>query len=69
MIDPTVGWFKLCKIKSKRADIIANALKQTWLTQYPCPNVITYDLGTEFTAKFAEMVQNDYKLTCCPITT
>ena len=32
MIDPATGWFKICKIPTKRADYIVNYLEFAWLT-------------------------------------
>ena len=46
---------------------ISNIVEQTWLSRYPWPTQITYD--TEFMAKFAEMVENDYGIKRRPATT
>ena len=30
LIDPATGWFEIKEIKTKRADVIANLVEQTW---------------------------------------
>ena len=37
MNDPSMVWFDMTSIETKRADIIANKLETTWLTKYPQP--------------------------------
>ena len=68
MIDPATGWFEMKEVPSKRADIIANIVEQTWLTRYPWPTIINFDRGSEFMAEFAKMVKEDYGVTKRPIT-
>ena len=68
MIDPATGWFELRTITSKRADIIANLVEQTWLARYPWPTQIIFDRGSEFMAEFATMVVKDYGIKKKPIT-
>eukprot|EP00957_Ditylum_brightwellii_P134937 10288055-Ditylum_brightwellii.AAC.1 len=69
MIDPATGWFKMAKIKTKCADVIANIIEQLWFSRYPCPTEVVLDRGTEFMAKFTELIQRDYGVTKQPITT
>ena len=69
MIDPATGWFEMAQIKDARADTVANAVEQTWLTRYPRPDLITYDRGREFLAEFATMVTEDYGIQKKGITT
>ena len=68
MIDPATSWFELRTIPTKRADVIANIVEQTWLSRYPWPTQIVFDRGTEFMAEFAEMVVADYGIKRKPIT-
>eukprot|EP00957_Ditylum_brightwellii_P106595 8132132-Ditylum_brightwellii.AAC.1 len=58
----------MAEIKTKCADIIANAIKQTWFNRYPCPTKVVLDRATEFMAEFMEMIQRDYSVTKHPIT-
>ena len=60
MIDPATGWFEIKEIKSKRADIVANVIEQTWLTRYPRPEKVICDRGTEFMVEFRNMITNIY---------
>eukprot|EP00957_Ditylum_brightwellii_P198261 15107429-Ditylum_brightwellii.AAC.1 len=69
MIDPATGWFKMAEIKTKRADVIANVMEQTWFNRYPMSTEVVLDRGTEFMAKFMEMIHRDYGVTKQPITT
>eukprot|EP00957_Ditylum_brightwellii_P176889 13473983-Ditylum_brightwellii.AAC.1 len=63
MIDPATGWLVMAEIKTKYADVIANVIEQTWFNQYPWPTEVVLDRGTEFMAKFMEMIQKDYGIT------
>eukprot|EP00957_Ditylum_brightwellii_P068202 5177252-Ditylum_brightwellii.AAC.1 len=58
----------MAEIKTKHADVIANVIKQTQFNQYPWPTEVVLDRGTEFMAKFTEIIQRDYRVTKCPIT-
>jgi predicted aspartyl protease len=69
MIDPVTGWFEMAQIPNKTAAEVADIAEKTWFTRYPLPQRITLDRGTEFMAKFAQMVGNDYGLKIKPITT
>jgi hypothetical protein len=69
MIDPVIGWFEMAEIPDKTAAVVADIAEKMWFTRYPLPQKITLDCGTEFMAKFAQMVQNDYRLKIKPITT
>jgi hypothetical protein len=60
MIDPARGWFELKELTNKEAITTANLVEQMWLTCYPIPQILYYDIGTEFMAEFAEMIENDY---------
>eukprot|EP00957_Ditylum_brightwellii_P181424 13819897-Ditylum_brightwellii.AAC.1 len=53
----------MAEIKTKHADVIANIIEQTWFNQYPCPTEVVLDRGTEFMAKFTEMIQTNYGIT------
>jgi transposase InsO family protein len=68
MINPATGWFEMAEIKTKCADVIANIIEQTWFNQYPWPTEVVLDRGTDFMAKFMEMIQRDYGITKRPIT-
>eukprot|EP00957_Ditylum_brightwellii_P042176 3194266-Ditylum_brightwellii.AAC.1 len=63
MIDPATGWFEMAEIKTKLADVIANVIEQIWLNRYLWPTEVVLDRGTEFMAKFMEMIQRDYRVT------
>jgi transposase InsO family protein len=65
MIDPATGWFEL--VKEKDAMTVANAVEMTWLTQYPWPQEIMYDRGSEFMGNFACMIVKDYGIKQRPI--
>eukprot|EP00957_Ditylum_brightwellii_P076816 5839092-Ditylum_brightwellii.AAC.1 len=69
MIKPATGWFKMAEIKTKCADVIANAIEQTWFNKYPWPTEVVLDRQTEFMAEFTEMIQRDIRVTKRPITT
>ena len=69
MIDPATGWFEIKEIKTKRADIIANLVEQTWLVRYPWPDLIIMDRGREFKAEFYNMITVDYNIKPKVITT
>ena len=69
MIDPATGWFEIQQVPgTKRADVVANIVEQTWLTRYPWPQIVTFDRGTEFMAEFSAMLVNDYGVKRRPIT-
>eukprot|EP00957_Ditylum_brightwellii_P132532 10107098-Ditylum_brightwellii.AAC.1 len=68
MIDPATGWFEMAEIKTKCADIITNVIEQIWFNRYPWPMELVLDRGTEFMARFTEMIQRDYGITKRPIT-
>jgi hypothetical protein len=53
----------------KTAAEVADIAERTWFTRYPLPQRIVLDRGTEFIAKFGQMVRNDYWLKMKPITT
>eukprot|EP00957_Ditylum_brightwellii_P097964 7461844-Ditylum_brightwellii.AAC.1 len=58
----------MAEIKTKRADVIANVIEQMWFNRYPLPTEVELDGGTEFMAKFTEMIQRGYRVTKRPIT-
>ena len=61
MIDPATGWFEIKQVPgTKRADVVANIIEQTWLNRYPWPQKVVLDRGTEFMAEFSKMIQDDY---------
>jgi len=68
MIDPATGWFEIASITTKRADVIANTVEQTWFTRYPWPSQVVLDRGTEFMAEFTHMLENEYGITKKAIT-
>ena len=69
MIDPATGWFDMSAIKTKQADVIANALESTWLCKYPRPTTVIMDRGTEFMAEVVSLLRDDYDITRKLITT
>jgi hypothetical protein len=60
MIDPATEWLEIKELINKLAITTANLVEQTWLTHYPIPQILTYDRGTEFTAEFAKIIENNY---------
>ena len=62
MIDPATGWFESKEIKTKRADVIANLVEQTWLVRYPWLDLIIMDRGRECKAEFYNMITVDYNI-------
>ncbi len=66
MIDPATSWFKMRRLKTKKADEVANMIEQTWLTRYSMPEEITFDGGPEFKADFKELVEKEYQLKARP---
>jgi len=69
MIDPATGWFEIKELKDKEAISAANLVEQTWLTRYPWPSEIVFDIGTEFMGRFTKMIEENYGITCWGITT
>ena len=49
MIDPATSWLEIKAIRTKRADVIANIVEQTWLSCDPCPTQVVLDRGKEIT--------------------
>ena len=68
MIDPATGWIEIRSVPEARADLVANQVELAWLTRYPLPNKITIDRGKEFLAEFKIMMENDYGISCSPIS-
>ena len=68
MIDPATVWIEIRSLPEARADLVANQVELTWLTRYPLPNKITVDRGKELLAKFKIMMENDYRISCSPIS-
>lgn len=69
MIDPATGWFEIASVPgTKRADVVANIVEQTWLNRYPWPQQLVLDRGKEFMAEFSAMMINDYNVKKKPIT-
>ena len=68
MIDPATGWIEIRSVPEARADLVANQVELAWLTRYPLPNKITVDRGKEFLAEFKIMMENDYGISCSPIS-
>eukprot|EP00957_Ditylum_brightwellii_P094485 7194446-Ditylum_brightwellii.AAC.1 len=68
MIDPVAGWFEIAEIKTKRADVVSNVMKTTWLTRYPYPTQVALYKETKFMAEFTEMIASAYGVKKKPIT-
>eukprot|EP00957_Ditylum_brightwellii_P179953 13708115-Ditylum_brightwellii.AAC.1 len=68
MIDPASGWFEIAEIKTKRADVVSNAVETSWLTRYPHLTQVVLYRGTEFMAEFTEIIASDYGVKKKPIT-
>jgi hypothetical protein len=61
MINPATGWLEIKEPTNKETITTTNMFKQTWLTQYPIPQILSYDRGTEFITEFAEMMEICYQ--------
>jgi hypothetical protein len=48
MIDPATRWFDIKQVQNRAAHIMASAMEQTWLTQYPWPTIVVFNKGTAF---------------------
>eukprot|EP00957_Ditylum_brightwellii_P129253 9859868-Ditylum_brightwellii.AAC.1 len=68
MIDQTTGWFEITEIKTKRADVVSNAVETTWLTSYPYPTQVVLDRGIECMAALTEKIASDYGVKKIPLT-
>ena len=63
MIDPATSWLEIAEAPgTKRADIVANIVEQTWLCCYPWSQKVVLDRGTEFMAEFSQMLVEDYNI-------
>ena len=56
-------------IKTKSTDVIANKIEQTGLSKYQWPRKIILGKGTEFMKEVIWIIEQDYGITRCPITT
>ena len=69
MIDPATGWLEIAEVPgTKRVDVVANIVEQTWLCHYPWPQKVVLDRGTEFMAMFSQMLVEDYNIKKKPIS-
>ena len=70
MINPVTKWFEISQYEDKRAIIIANLFKTTWLSRYPRPIEITYDQGKKFIGHdFRKyLIETEYWITAKPST-
>ena len=69
MIDPATGWFEIHQYDDKRSITVANIAEQEWLSRYPWPTQVTYDMGSEFIGKdFQKLIKEDYGIKGKPIT-
>ena len=67
MIDPATGWFEIVQSETKTADIVANKVEITWLSQYSWPTKITYDHGSKFIgSKFQHLIKQEYGIEAKP---
>jgi hypothetical protein len=52
-IDPTsTGCFQMFELPDKTMESILEAVNNTWLCQYPRPQMVHFDNGNEFKAEF-----------------
>eukprot|EP00957_Ditylum_brightwellii_P206205 15347307-Ditylum_brightwellii.AAC.1 len=49
MTDPATGWFKIKGIMMRSFNVVANIIKQMWLTKYLWPQKVILDRGTKCT--------------------
>ena len=68
MIGTATDGIEIRSVPEARADLVANQVELAWLTRYPLPNKITIDRGKEFLAEFKIMMENDYGISCSPIS-
>ena len=69
MIDPATGWFEICEIPNKQADVVVNFLEFTWLTRCPWPTEAVLDRGSEFKREVAAALRDECGVTKKLITT
>jgi hypothetical protein len=48
VIDPATGCFKCVEVPNKESFTVMEAFNNHWLSQYPRPQRIRFDNGTEF---------------------
>jgi hypothetical protein len=58
MIDPATGWFEVKDVADYTANSTQAAFDEVWLSQYPRPEIIGFDGGSEFKQVFDEMHKN-----------
>ena len=58
MIDPATGWFEVTSVKDSKAETVAAAFDDTWLSRYPRPQFIGFDGGGENKGAFKETIIN-----------
>eukprot|EP00957_Ditylum_brightwellii_P138654 10568673-Ditylum_brightwellii.AAC.1 len=54
---------------TRSSNVVANIVKQTWLTRYLWPQKVILDRDTEFMKDFITLVQDEYGIKWKPITT
>ena len=58
MIDVAIRWPEISPYNSKRSEDIAMLFDRVWLSQYPRPDTVIFDNGTEFSSKFVELLHS-----------
>eukprot|EP00957_Ditylum_brightwellii_P168308 12812184-Ditylum_brightwellii.AAC.1 len=69
MIDPARSWFEIKEAMTRSSNVVANIVKQMWLTRYPWPQKVILDRSTKFTKYFIMLIRDEYGIKCKPITT
>eukprot|EP00957_Ditylum_brightwellii_P205496 15344134-Ditylum_brightwellii.AAC.1 len=69
MIDPATCWFEIKETVTRSSNVVANIVKQMWLTRYPWPQKDILDRCTEFMKDFIMLIWDEYGIKCKSITT
>eukprot|EP00957_Ditylum_brightwellii_P011784 889357-Ditylum_brightwellii.AAC.1 len=69
MIDPATGWFEIKETTTRSSNVVANIIKQTWLTRYQWPQKVILDRDTEFMKDFITLIHDEYGIKHMTIAT
>jgi transposase InsO family protein len=58
MIYPSTGWFEVKDVNDKSAKESMNTFDGIWLSSYPRPEYIGFDIGGQYKNVFEELVNN-----------
>jgi hypothetical protein len=60
MDPPATDWFECVEVPNKESFTVMEAFNNHWLSQYPRPQRIRFDNGTEFKSVFQEICSSYY---------